>query len=503
LPLPGGIPDSIAGLIQWSVSRFGPEHQVIEDGEGAVTLGQLQENVERGALALARMGVCEGDRVAASLPNGRTILELFLSAQVCKAIWVGVNQALAAPEKADMIADCEPTVFLGAGTDGSTEIDSWLRLRSGSAAGPTSEFGLARGDVAGVIAYTSGTTGRPKGVVHTQHNLIVPAASFAWSGRYRRGSRIGVAYPLTIINMIIQSLLAALCAGATCCVLSRRDAAGMLAEISTHDVETISVVPATAYDMVQHHSALAATTRSLKRVLIGAGYLNGQVARDLGVVFGVEVEHGYGLTEAPGLVTSGRLEDRLTAGRPLAHVSVQVCSAMATCPTDEAGEIVLGPADEGPWAGVWTPPLGYWDRPIRRFDRDGRIWTGDFGAFDSDRRLTILDRRTEILIRGGSNVYPTEIEKALFDHDSVRSVVVVGRPDLRLGQIPVALVEVEGDGVTGSELTDYCRARLAHYKVPEVLLVDEIRRNALGKPDRAWARELAGINVPKDEGEQL
>jgi acyl-CoA synthetase (AMP-forming)/AMP-acid ligase II len=329
-------------------------------------------------------------------------------------------------------------------------------------------------------------------VIHSQHNLMVPPASFIEIGRFVGGSRIGVAFPLTILNMIVQSFLSSLAVGGTCCVLTRRDAGGMLEQIDDHRVQFISLVPTTAYDIVHRFADQARANDSLRRVVVGGGHVRPELLRDLAEVFGVDVEHGYGLTEAPTLVTNGVAGIPLNAGRALPHVHVDVRDEAGQPVVDEPGEIVLSTKRDGPWAGVWTPFLGYWGRSTVPRGHPQEVWTADYGRMDASGTLTVLDRRSDIILRGGSNVYPAEIERVVTAHDDVQSAVVVGRAHERLGQVPVAIVELRDPGqVDVAELVAYCRERIAAYKVPDVVIVPEIRRNALGKADRTWARTVA------------
>jgi long-chain acyl-CoA synthetase len=281
-----------------------------------------------------------------------------------------------------------------------------------------------------------------------------------------------------------------MCAGATCCVLTRRDTPGMLEQIAAHRVEQISVVPATAHDIVNLPASTVRTT--LRRVMVGGSHVRGDLLQQLADHLGVDAETGYGLTEGPGLLTLSQAEDPQTAGRALPHVSVTVVDDDGNDVIDEEGEIVVRPRSDGPWAGLWRPPLGYWGRPDPPIGRPHALHTADAGVIGADGRLRVLDRRSELIIRGGSNVYPAEIERVLDGHPDVSAAVAVGRPDDRLGHVPVAFVELlPGATVDVVELTRLCRDRLATYKVPEVEIVPALPRNALAKVNRGWAKERA------------
>jgi acyl-CoA synthetase (AMP-forming)/AMP-acid ligase II len=166
------------------------------------------------------------------------------------------------------------------------------------------------------------------------------------------------------------------------------------------------------------------------------------------------------------------------------------------------GEVIVSAATDGPWAGVWQPFLGYWNRPgVEVPVHDGRLHTGDVGRIDADGRVVIVDRLSSVILRGGANVYPAEVERVLRGVPGVADAVVIGMPDERLGETVQALVELDaGTAADPEDLREACRAELARYKVPErILVIDAIERNAMGKPDRraAVARLEAAETEPQ------
>jgi acyl-CoA synthetase (AMP-forming)/AMP-acid ligase II len=158
-------------------------------------------------------------------------------------------------------------------------------------------------------------------------------------------------------------------------------------------------------------------------------------------------------------------------------------------PTGEVGEICVAPSTEGPWAGVYTPMLGYWGMPdeTARALRGGMVHMGDVGRLDADGYLYLVDRKSSLIIRGGSNIYPAEIERVLDLDQRVADSALVPRPDERLGETTVAFVElVPGTHATPDELRALCAEHLARFKVPdEVRIVEKLPRNPLGKVHRA------------------
>ena len=168
------------------------------------------------------------------------------------------------------------------------------------------------------------------------------------------------------------------------------------------------------------------------------------------------------------------------------HVEIRVLDdAGRPCPAGEVGEVCVAPAGSGPWAGVYTPMLGYWNQPeaTARALRDGVLHTGDLGTLDASGQLRIVDRRQDLILRGGANVYPAEVERVLHEDARVAACAVLGRPDQRLGERVVAVVQLEpGAQADAAELVAHCRAKLARYKVPdEIRFEAELPRTPMGK----------------------
>jgi acyl-CoA synthetase (AMP-forming)/AMP-acid ligase II len=160
-------------------------------------------------------------------------------------------------------------------------------------------------------------------------------------------------------------------------------------------------------------------------------------------------------------------------------------------PSGETGEVCLAPVTEGRWAGTWTPMLGYWNSGEATAEalRGEMLHTGDLGLLDENGQLVIRGRRTEMILRGGANVYPLEVERVLLEHPGVEEAVVLGLPDERLGEVVVACLVPAGSAdpqALADGVTTFCRDRLARYKVPErLLVVDSLPRNAMGKVVKA------------------
>lgn len=515
-PVPGA-PQTVAAILERARAQE-PGREALVGRHERYTYDELHQGVSRAAAALAELGVRPGDRVAAALPNHPDIVVAFLAVMNLGAIWVGVNRALAPPEKAYLLADAEVAVVL-ADPPAAAEIGG-VRGRLGDlvhvvevdAADPRSEWatrvatcardGPPSADVdpfgPAAIAYTSGTTGFPKGAVHSQHNLVVPAAALASSGAYTGDVRHGVCLPLTILNLMVLSPLVAFALGACCVTVDVLDPVGLAGWIRAERIGALSAVPAVLHGLLTHPDVRPEDLTTL--VLPGVGGAGCPDA--LRVLyrerFGRDVASGYGLTEAPAVVARQDPGAPLVpgaTGRALPHLCITIRDEQGgALPRGETGEVCVGPVSDGRWAGVYTPFLGYWNRPEASAEalRGGVLHTGDIGQLDGSGTLLIRDRRADLIIRGGSNVYPAEVERVLHEDPGVVACAVLGRSDERLGERVVAVVQLKpGAAVGADDLRQRCLANLARYKVPdEITFIDELPRNSMNKVVKPALRAL-------------
>ncbi len=511
-------PPSVAALLDAPLAD-GPDRVALVGRHGRLTMAELDEAANRAAGALAALGVDEGDRVAMSLPNDTDIVIGYLGAMRLGAIWLGINRPLAPPEKAYMLADAEVGVMLAdpetaAGLEASraglprlrelvvvdpdAASDRW---REAMAEAPASRPAVDIDPLApAAIAYTSGTTGFPKGAVHTQHNMLLPgrvgAARLAGAG----GAVMGVALPLTILNLIVLGPCMTYQSGATLVAMDRVDGLGMAEWIAAEGINSFSAVPAMVHDLLTHPGVTDEMLESIQAIGVGGADMPDAFRRLYENRFGTRVGTGYGLTEAPTAVTA---EDVTlppvpgSCGTALPQCEIHILDdADRPVPADEPGEVCVGPATEGEWADVYRPMLGYWNRPDESAAalRGGLLHTGDIGSLDVHGNLTIRDRKNDLIIRGGANVYPAEVERVLHEDPAVAACAVIGVPDDRLGERVVAFVEVmEDSAVSEADLLELCGRHLARYKVPDsVTFVDGFERTPMGKIKKTALRAGAG-----------
>jgi acyl-CoA synthetase (AMP-forming)/AMP-acid ligase II len=311
---------------------------------------------------------------------------------------------------------------------------------------------------------------------------------------YDASLRKGDCFPLTVLNLQVLTTLLVAQAGGCSVIMDRIDAAGVAEWIRRERVTTWNGPPALLHTLAEDDAVTAADLASLDEVWTGGADCPEPLRARFAAKFGPPVLATYGLTEAPSVVT---IDDRDGAhrdggsGRPLPHLALEVL---------DDGEICVGPATTGPWAGRYRPMLGYFGRDEASASTlaGGVLHTGDIGFVDDDGFLHVRDRKSLVIIRGGANVYPAEVERVLGEAPGVAGCAVLGVADERLGERVVAVVEPEaGVELDVETLAVHCRVHLARYKVPErFTVVAHLPRNAMGKVQRAELSLLAGPPAP-------
>jgi long-chain acyl-CoA synthetase len=481
------------------------------------TVAQLDEAASRGANALAAIGVRPGDRVGVSLPNQADVVVAFLAVQRLGAVWVGINRPLAAPEKAYMLADSQAAVFVGdpemvgqverhreglpelrttVTVQADAPLDEWRRLLGDA---PTTRPDVEQDPLApAAIAYTSGTTGFPKGAVHTQHNMLLVGTVNATRSMYLPGTRLGVALPLTILNLMVLGPLLAFQQRMCLVAMDRVDGPGLAEWIHRERVSSFSAVPAMVHDLLTDPAVTDEMLAPLQGIGVGGADMPDAFRRMYQERFGTPVGTGYGLTEAPTAVTVEDVTRPMvpgTCGKAIPQVEILVLDEQdRPVPAGEVGEVCVAPATSGEWADCYRPMLGYWNKPeeTARALRGGILHTGDLGCLDAEGNLFIKDRRNDLILRGGANVYPAEVERVLHEDPRIAACAVVGRPDERLGERVVAFVQLaRGVDATAEEIRDHCAEHLARYKVPEeIRFVDAFDRTPMGKIRKTALRDV-------------
>jgi len=475
---------------------------VIVDGP-ALRFAELRDRVRRLAAGFETRGVGRGDRVALMAGNGLVYFDVYLAAAYLGAAAVPINTQLVDPEIAYILENAEPVVTVA-------DPEHAPRLREMTPAGPVvdhtssaysellahpplTDIDRATEDDVSLIIYTSGTTGRPKGVCLTQRGLAFNGLTMALVQQFRPTDVYLSTTPLyhAATGTRVSSMLAD---GQAHVVLTRFSPEAFFGAVERHGVTITVLVPAQLRQLLDHDGFAGADLSSLRLIVYGAAPTAGPLIRRAYEAFGCGLYQGYGISECvtnlTGLLPSDhdaamidRPELLDSCGRPVPGVRLQL--------RDEHGlEVSRGEVGEI-WVRTEKVMAGYWRDPGRTAEAivDGWFRTGDLARLDAQGYLFIVGRAKDMLISGGVNVYPSEIEAVLYDHPAVAEVSVVGRPDPEWGERPAAFVELRRD-VDLVELHSWCVERLAKIKVPEeFIVVDEFPRTATGKIRKVALRE--------------
>jgi len=471
-------------------ARTTPARVAIDCGGAETTYAELDERSDRLAAGLLEAGLVLGDRVATLTGTSPEHVVVFFACAKAGLILMPLNIRLAQPELAYQLADAEPAVLLC--SDEYAETAAALHPRTAGMEELVSDrhkpFSEPADDDGLLLVYTSGTTGKPKGALLTHANCFWTNLSF--------DRVVGVSGEDTVLQVLpqfhvggwnVQALLG-WWKGARIVLEPAFDPERALALIAEKHVTTMMGVPATYLFMSQAPGFARADLWSLKRAVVGGAPMP-EALLETWHERGVEIVQGYGLTEAAPNVLCLPPEDatrkRGCAGKPYPHVDVALRDP-------ESGELLEGVGEgelvvKGPnvFAGYWRNA----EATAAAF-ADGWLLTGDAAARDEEGYYRIVGRTKDMVISGGENVYPAEIENVLHEHDAVAEAAVVGVPDERWGEACLAFVVLSSDA-TEEELLEYCRGRLAKYKVPRgVRFVESLPRNALDKVVKSELLEL-------------
>jgi fatty-acyl-CoA synthase len=484
------------GIGSWPArrARMSPDRVAVVHGDRELTYRDLHDRATRVAHVLAGLGVCSGDRVAYLGPNEPEFLETLFGACMLGAIFVPLNTRLAAPELEYILRDCGASVLVRApahdlAPDVRHVLDrtTYGEQVAAAPAGPVDEP-VEPDDIA-VIMYTSGTTGRPKGAALSHANLHWNTVNVLIDVDLAGDEVTLVNAPVFHVAALNQTVLPTLVKGGTV-VLDSFDPVRTLETIARRRVTYLFGVPAMFQAVAGVPEWTDADLSSVRTMICGGAPVPAQVIttyQQRGLVF----LQGYGLTESSPSALFLRAEESTrkvgSAGTPCFFTDVRVLDADGQdVPPGVPGEVVL----HGP--NVMT---GYWDKPEETaavLSPDGWLRTGDVAVSDEDGYLYIRDRIKDVLISGGENVYPAEVEDVLHRHPAVRDCAVIGVPDERWGEVGRAIV-VTRHAVEPAELLAFLDGRIARYKIPKtVVFAETLPRTASGKLLKSALRATYG-----------
>ena len=475
---------------------------------------ELNERCNRTANALLRLGVRAGDRVGLLLMNGLEFTESFFAVAKIGAIVVPLNWRLVADELEFILKDSGVTLLLfdGAflslvtdlhGRGARIDVRTWVRVDRRET--PLDALGhdplghtdigqsyallqqqeaadepalRARDDDLLYIMYTSGTTGMPKGAVHTHNTCLWALLTMNVVTDLRTGDRYLHLLPMFHVGALTP-VTYCVYRGATSVIARSFDAAGTWRVIERERVTVMLAVPAMLNFMWQVPGRDDFDRSSLRWVLSGAAPVPVSLIKQYAEAH-IEIQQIYGLTETcgPACVIDGEnaIKRAGSTGKAFFHTEVRVVNeAGQDCQPDEPGEVLV--------RGRHLMKE-YWQRPEATAEaiRGGWLYTGDVATVDADGFVYIMDRTKDMVISGGENIYPAELENAILQHPKVREVAVIGQPSERWGESPFAVVVRKDNTLTEQELLQWCDGKMARFKLPRgAAFVDVIPRNPSGK----------------------
>ena len=464
----------------------------LRDTDGELTYAEVARRVEAAAEQFAAAGVGRGDVVAVMLPNRVELLLGLMAAWRLGAAATPVNPVFTPNEAGYQITDSGAKLLLGAADPGADYGVPVLAVDELSA----SPFGTlpvpdTRLDDLALLIYTSGSTGRPKGVMLDHANLVAMATSIGEVLKLSPDDNCLLVLPLFHVNAILVSGLAPIMAGAQVTILPRFAPDTFLAAVSRYRATYFSAVPAIYARLAELPAGQLGDTSSVRFAVCGAAPVPVELLERSESRFGFPIIEGYGLTEGTCASAINPLDGPRKPGTVGVALPGQQVAAMRAdgsfAAAGERGEVVV----KGP-----NVMRGYLGRPEATAETvvDSWLHTGDVGILDEDGYLTIVDRIKDMIIRGGENIYPKEIESVLARHGAVLEAAVIGVPHEIYGEVPVAYVVTYPDArVTADELLAHCRGQLTKVKIPTaVRIVPALPKNAVGKTDKPALRASRG-----------
>jgi len=512
-----------------SLERFGEKTAVIS-GDERFTYADLRDLSTSIARGLMAMGLEKGDHVALWMPNNEYFIPCFLGITAAGCVMVPMNTRYRAVEAGYILRNSDSRVLITverfANVDymallGGMEaslggLEKVIVLGDGPCIVDTESITLKRlieigarvgderlkktleniepGDAA-MILYTSGTTGAPKGAMLTHSNVCRNAITTGEVMGVRPKDRYFVPLPLFHVFGLVLGCLTPLAFGASVVLEALFDPERAIETMERHRCTMNFGVPAMFIMELEEIRKGERDLSSLRSGIMGGAPCPIEVVRATMEEMGCNVCIGYGITETSPLITLTRFDDTPerranTVGRPIPGVEVRIVNdARDEVPRGERGEIAIRANN---MAGYYRMT----ERTAEVLDDDGWYYSGDLGTMDGDDYVSVTGRKKDLIITGGFNVYPREVEELLFTHPSVRNAAVVGAPDGRLGEVVYAYIILkEGKGrdeVDEDGIREFCRSRLANFKVPRyVEFVSEFPMTQSGKVQKFRLREMA------------
>lgn len=499
----------IIGKVISKRAMITPDRVAVISRDKRYTYQQLNLRATRLANALLKLGVEHGDRVGLLMANNNEFLETYFATAKIGAVLVPVNTRLVGPEIDFILNDCTVKGFIFGKefeqTIGTMSYPRSARFRVST--GPTAVadtldyetlISAAKEDEPDVriheddlhvIMYTSGTTGRPKGAMLTHKNIYSGGLDMLIGLHYQYPERLLVLVPLFHsggITPVVGHVIKGVCT----VLMESFDPVGTLKLIEQHEINLLLGVTTIVKMLLQVPDLESYHLDTLKTAILPGSPLPHQIIKEAYDRMGVLCQNLWGLTEMTGPGSHTTIEDVLEkpecAGKPYFNVDLRIVDFMGKeLPAGEMGEIIA----RGP-----NMMQGYWNLPAETAEtiKEGWLHTGDMGRIDQQGYLYVIDRKKDMIVSGGENVYPAEIEKVILEIPGVADVSVIGIADDKWGETPKAYIEIRaGATLTPEEIESFCRTRLAGYKVPRhVAFIEALPRNPTGKVLKKALREM-------------
>jgi long-chain acyl-CoA synthetase len=481
----------------WELTHRG-EQPCIRDDDTDLTYLDFARRTDAAAAQFEELGVRHGDVVATFLPNRVELLVTIMAAWRLGAVATPVNPGFTETEARYQLEDADARLIVGdtpgTAADGRTQlrVDELRTEPSPDWRAPASP---APADIA-LLIYTSGSTGRPKGVQQTHANVAAMGVSLVEHMGFTADDHALLILPLFHANAIYASFLPMMIAGGQLSITGAFSVRRFFTDVARLRPTYFSGVPTIYSLLVTSPDLSTADTSSLDFAICGAAPASLEILDAAQSALGVPLIEGYGLTEGACVTACNPRHGTRKPGT----VGVALPGQEIAVLDEDGSPLPVGARGE---VAVRGPNImhGYLNRPDATAETvvDGWLRTGDIGALDADGYLTLVDRKKDMIIRGGENVYPKEIEAAMTTHGGVLECAVVGEPDPLLGEIPVAFVVGYPDAeLTTDELADHLRPQLTKIKQPHAIhIVGELPRNPVGKIDKPALRARLG-DLPRD-----
>ncbi|MCZ0872557.1 class I adenylate-forming enzyme family protein [Peribacillus sp. AS_2] len=507
-------------LMNKGMKRFGdlPAITLLPNGE-MITYDELWKKTERITSYLMRLGAGRGVRIATIIPNSLESVMFGLAVQQCGATLVPLSEKLGKREIQFILKEAKPEVVIIAT---QTHFDTFLEYLEemkkeevhviglpGFNSNYPEEFELfkcpgeinnldlptAEEDDIALLSYTGGTTGTPKGVMHSQKGLGAAILSAAIEDPLDDRDRVLLSTP--IVHSAGSLLWRSLVSGVHVYVMGSFDAAAFIQAIKEHEITTTFMVPTMLYRLLDQTKKMEYDMSSMRNIFYGASPISQKRLKEAFEVFGPIMRQQYGMTECNIVISRlsksahvwayhNNPEVLKSCGKPCILTEVRLIDENGNDvkPTEFGEIIVKSPA----------MMVGYYQRPdlTHEYIRDGWFYTGDIGKWDESGYLYIVDRKKDMIITGGMNVYSSEVERVVNQHPSVALSACIGVPHPDWGEVVCVVIALhEGLSCTSEELIDFCKQRTSKYMVPKIAyFLDKFPLTPIGKIDKKELRKM-------------